>query len=96
MERYVFELPTDKGNKQATVEQAGDCYSVLLDGVFTGTMWQDEHKGMQWTTYDRELEHFMWEVAASKRGLFKTGISFTTDGHLSGNCVHGMEDQRNP
>ncbi|QDW27221.1 hypothetical protein FFJ24_021280 [Pedobacter sp. KBS0701] len=63
MERYVFDLPTDKGNIQATVEEAGECYSVLLDGKFSGSMWQDEHKGMQWTTQDAELEHYMWEIA---------------------------------
>lgn len=63
MERYVFDLPTDKGNIQATVEAAGECYSVLLDEKFSGSMWQDETKGMQWTTQDAELEPYMWEIA---------------------------------
>jgi len=63
MERYVFDLPSDKGNIQATVEEAGECYSVLLDGNFAGSMWQDEHKGMQWTTQDTDLEPYMWEIA---------------------------------
>ncbi|SDF94030.1 hypothetical protein SAMN05421827_102191 [Pedobacter terrae] len=70
MESYVFELPTDKGNIQATVEQAGDCYSVLLDGNFAGSMWQDEEKGMQWTTNDRELDPFMWEIAVHLNEAF--------------------------
>ncbi|MGN7988698.1 hypothetical protein ACTJKC_15220 [Pedobacter sp. 22226] len=63
MERYVFDLPTDRGNIQATVEEAGECYSVLFDGKFAGSMWQDEHRGMQWQTDDDELQPFTWEIA---------------------------------
>ncbi|ARS41900.1 hypothetical protein CA265_20475 [Sphingobacteriaceae bacterium GW460-11-11-14-LB5] len=63
MERYVFDLPTDKGTIKATVEEAGECYSVMLDGKFAGSMWQDEQRGMQLKTNDSELEPHMWEIA---------------------------------
>ena len=63
MERYVFSLPTDNGESQAVVEAGGECYGVHLDGKYIGSMWQDEHKGMQWETKDAELEPHMWEIA---------------------------------
>jgi len=63
MERYVFEMAADVGSISAVVEQAGDCYSVQLDGKYAGTMWQDEQKGMQWRTGDQELEPYMREIA---------------------------------
>lgn len=63
MERYVFDIAKDEGTAQAVVERAGDCYSVQLDGKHLGTMWQEEHRGMQWETQDKELEPFMWEIA---------------------------------
>jgi len=47
---------------QAVVEQAGECYSVQLDGDFAGTMWQDENQGSQWTTADSKLEAYLWEI----------------------------------
>ncbi len=63
MERYVFNIATDEHSVPAVIEQAGDCYSVQLDGKYAGTMWQDEQKGMQWQTEDHELEPYLWEIA---------------------------------
>ncbi|WP_431293403.1 hypothetical protein [Pedobacter sp. P26] len=63
MERYIFDIATDKGSVPAVVEQAGDCYSVELDGKQAGTMWQNEQKGMQWQTEDQDLESHIWEIA---------------------------------
>ncbi|WP_145859770.1 hypothetical protein [Pedobacter suwonensis] len=63
MERYEFILASDEGTIEAVVEQAGDCYSVNLNGKYAGTMWQDESKGMQWKTEDKNLEPNMWEIS---------------------------------
>jgi hypothetical protein len=46
MERYVFDIPTNDGDKQAIVESGGDCYSVTLAGRYLGSMWRDEERGM--------------------------------------------------
>jgi len=75
MERYVFNLAEDSGTVQAVVEQAGECYSVHLNGKYAGSMWQDEHKGGQWNTQDVRLEPYLWEIskylseAFSKKGF---------------------------
>jgi len=63
MERYEFIRASDEGTIEAVVEQAGDCYSVNLNGKYAGTMWQDESKGMQWKTEDKNLEPNMWEIS---------------------------------
>jgi len=64
MERYVFEIPTDKGPVQAVVESGGECYSVNLDGRYVGSMWRDEQRGMQWNTLDEELTPYLWDVSS--------------------------------
>lgn len=70
MERYVFSLPTDHGNLEAVVEQGGECYAVHLNGEYTGSMWQDEDKGMHWTTHDSELAPYVWEIASNLSEAF--------------------------
>ncbi|WP_316846907.1 hypothetical protein [Pedobacter psychrodurus] len=64
MERYVFEIPTDKGAVQAVVESSGECYSVNLDGRYVGSMWRDEQCGMQWNTLDEGLTPYLWDVSS--------------------------------
>jgi hypothetical protein len=64
MERYVFEVPTDKGAVQAVVESSGECYSVNLDGRYVGSMWRGEQRGMQWNTLDEELTPYLWDVSS--------------------------------
>jgi hypothetical protein len=64
MERYVFEIPTDKGAVQAVVESSGECYSVNLDGRYVGSMWRDEQRGMQWNTLDEGLTPYLWDVSS--------------------------------
>lgn len=63
MERYVFNLHSDDGEIQAVVEQAGDCYSVTLNGKHAGTMWQEENNGMQWRSADEALNPYLWEIS---------------------------------
>lgn len=63
MERYVFDIAAGERSVRTIVEQAGDCYSVQLDGKYTGTMWQDEEKGKQWQTGEQELEPYVSEIA---------------------------------
>jgi hypothetical protein len=63
MERYVFEIPTDHGNKEAIVESSGECYGVTLDGKYIGSMWRDEARGLQWTTEDKGLTPHIWDIA---------------------------------
>lgn len=70
MERYVFNLPTDEGNIEAVIEQGGECYAVHLNGKYTGSMWQDEEKSMQWNTHDKDLEPYVWEIAANLSEAF--------------------------
>ncbi|MDN3585989.1 hypothetical protein QWY86_04880 [Pedobacter aquatilis] len=70
MERYVFNLPTDEGNIEAVIEQGGECYAVHINGKYTGSMWQDEEKGMQWNTHDKDLEPYVWEIAANLSEAF--------------------------
>lgn len=70
MERYVFDIPTDNGIKQAIVESSGECYSVKLDDAFLGTMWQDQNKGMQWVTEDQSLEDHLWDISAALSEAF--------------------------
>lgn len=70
MERYVFILPTDNGESRAVVEAGDECCGVHLDGKYIGSMWQDEHKGMQWETKDAELEPHMWEIAVQLSEAF--------------------------
>ncbi|RZJ81790.1 MAG: hypothetical protein EOO20_24920 [Chryseobacterium sp.] len=75
MERYVFDLPDDNGNIHVVVEQAGECYSVHLNNQYAGSMWQDESRGMQWHTNDKELEPYMWEIAVHLSEAFsRTGF----------------------
>ncbi|MDQ0638714.1 Cdc6-like AAA superfamily ATPase [Pedobacter sp. W3I1] len=70
MERYIFEIHTDDGDKQAIVESSGECYSVSLDGRYTGSMWRDEGRGMQWNTLDEELTPHLWEIAGQLSEAF--------------------------
>jgi hypothetical protein len=70
MERYVFNLPTDDGDIEAVIEQGGECYGVHLNGKYAGAMWQDEDKGMQWSTQDKDLEPHLWEIAANLSEAF--------------------------
>lgn len=70
MEKYVFEIATDDGIKEAIVESSGECYSVALDNAFLGTMWQDADRGMQWKTEDHRLQEYLWDIAASLSEAF--------------------------
>lgn len=63
MERYIFDIPTDEGSKQAIVEAGGECYGITLDNKYIGSMWRDENKGLQWETNDHSLEPYIWEIA---------------------------------
>ncbi|RDC55983.1 hypothetical protein DU508_14100 [Pedobacter chinensis] len=63
MERYVFEILTDKGITQAIVETSGECYGVTLGGRYIGSMWRDGAGEMQWNTSDEELKPFLHELA---------------------------------
>jgi len=64
MERYIFEIPTDSGIKQALVETSGECYGVTLDGKYLGSMWRNENRGLQWETLDEELAPHVWDIAS--------------------------------
>jgi hypothetical protein len=70
MERYVFDIATDDGIKEAIVESSGECFSVKLDDRFLGTMWQDQNRGMQWKTEDQPLEEYLWDIAAALSQAF--------------------------
>lgn len=70
MERYVFSLPGDDGGIEAVVEQGGECYAVHLNRKYTGSMWQDENKGLQWNTHDSELKPYLWELASNLSQAF--------------------------
>ncbi len=70
MERYIFDIATDDGIRQAIVESSGECYSVKLGDSFLGTMWQDQNRGMQWKTADKPLEQYLWDIAASLSQVF--------------------------
>lgn len=70
MERYIFDIATDDGIKEATVESSGECYSVKLDDRFLGTMWQDQNRGMQWKTEDQPLEEYLWDISAALSQVF--------------------------
>lgn len=70
MERYVFDIPGKDNNKQVIVEGSGECYSVKLNGKFLGTMWQDQENGMQWQTHDKDLQHYLADIAAAFSGAF--------------------------
>lgn len=70
MERYIFEIPTDGGIKQAVVEASGECYGVTLDGKYIGSMWRDENLGLQWDTLDEELAPHVWDIASKLSEAF--------------------------
>lgn len=70
MERYVFRLPTDHDDIEAVVEQGGECYAVHLNGDYTGSMWQDDDKDMQWNTHDSRLEPYLSEIAVNLSEAF--------------------------
>jgi len=70
MERYVFDIPTHDGEKQAIVESGGDCYLVTLDGRYLGSMWRDEERGMQWNTMDESLKPHLWDIASQLSETF--------------------------
>jgi len=70
MERYVFDIHTDDGIKQAVVESSGECYAVTLDGRDVGTMWRDENIGLQWNTLDEELTPHLWDISAKLAEAF--------------------------
>lgn len=70
MERYVFDIPSDDGDKQAIVESGGDCYAVTLDGKYIGSMWRDEDRGMQWNTLDESLTPHLWNIASQLSEAF--------------------------
>jgi len=70
MERYVFDIPTDDGDKQVIVESGGDCYMVTLDGRYIGSMWRDEERGMQWNTLDEELTPHLSDIASQLSEAF--------------------------
>jgi len=70
MERYIFEILTDKGPVQAVVETAGECYGVTIDGRYTGSMWRDGEGEMQWNTLDDKLKPFLHELSIQLDGAF--------------------------
>ncbi|QNN42927.1 MPN domain-containing protein [Pedobacter roseus] len=70
MERYIFDIATDDGIRQAIVESRGECNSINLGDSFLGTTWQDQNRGMQWKTADQALEQYLWDIAASLSQVF--------------------------
>ncbi|MGA9650583.1 hypothetical protein [Pedobacter sp.] len=70
MERYILEIPTDSGIKEAVVETSGECYGVTLDGKYIGSMWRDENLGLQWDTLDEELAPHVWDIASKLSEAF--------------------------
>lgn len=70
MERYIFDIATSNGIKQAIVESSGECYSVSLENAFLGTMWQDPAHGMQWKTEDQPLQEHLWDISAALSEAF--------------------------
>jgi len=70
MERYIFEIPTDSGMKEAVVETSGECYGVTLNGKYIGSMWRDENLGLQWDTLDEELAPHVWDIASKLSEAF--------------------------
>jgi hypothetical protein len=70
MERYIFDIASSDGIKQAIVEGSGECYSVKLENSFLGTMWQDPGEGMQWKTEDAPVQQYLWEISAALSEAF--------------------------
>lgn len=70
MEKYIFDIDTSDGIKQAIVESNGECYSVSLEDSFLGTMWQDPANGMMWKTEDASLQEHLWDIAAALSEAF--------------------------
>jgi len=70
MERYVFDIGTDKGIKQAVVESGGEFFAVTLDGKYLGNMWREEELGLEWTTKDTALEEYVPDIASALSEAF--------------------------
>jgi hypothetical protein len=70
MERYVFDINTDQGTKQAVVESGGECFAVTLDGTYIGNMWREEELGLEWTTRDTALEEYVPDIASALAEAF--------------------------